>query len=370
MRVLVCGWTGSTNLGDELVFAGLRTLFSDEDRIATVSIAPFRTVADHGVSTIGHRRPARLMAAIRSADLVVFGGGGLVQDETSPWNLPYHLSRPLLAMLADTPWIGLDLGVGPLRSSTARWLAAQLRHAHAITVRDEPSRDLLARMGVPARLAADAAFHLPEALVTGGPQADGLGRDLPGPADIAVSLRPWKPTVGATGRWLPVGWRSAHDEPSWFVPTVAAALDQASRRTGLAVRFVALQTDRDAKLHARVARAMRTPATTVVPTRHTVLRELAAARIVVAMRYHAGIGAILAGRPTVLIGYSPKVDALADSLGDGAAHRAFDRDSLASLDDAIVEQASSTVATAAVINACRRLRDRASVDREVMASVR
>jgi len=38
----------------------------------------------------------------------------------------------------------------------------------------------------------------------------------------------------------------------------------------------------------------------------------------VAMRYHGGMAAVLSGRPAVLVGYSPKVGALAADLGRGA----------------------------------------------------
>ena len=372
MRILVSGWTGSTNLGDELVFTGIRALLTrqvppdEQPRIAAVSIDPSATRADHDVSTIDHRRLDRIAAAARSADLVVFGGGGLIQDETSPWNLPYHLSRPLFAALGRTPWVALDLGVGPLEARGARRLATGLRHAAAVTVRDEPSQALLAEIGVGASLAADAAFHLPvpRAKVEGSvrlPTTDA--------GSLVVSLRPWRGTPIGGERWLPVGWRSGPGEPDWFVTTIAGALDRAVHRTGLSVRFVALQTDRDAQLHERVAAAMDSHTSLVVPTRHTVLGELARARVVVAMRYHAGIGATLAGRPSVLIGYSPKVDALAATLGDGAAHRPFSREAIAGLDEAIVAQVESMTAVDAVTRGRQRLRARTEVDREVLAKL-
>jgi polysaccharide pyruvyl transferase WcaK-like protein len=298
-------------------------------------------------------------------------------------NLPYHLSRPWLAARRGTPWVGLSLGIGPLRTSLGRRLATSvLREARAVTVRDEASAELAASLGVPARLGADAAFHLDvsSASATGGagaaaagsgPLLDGSAGARPrvevesSPDAIVVSLRPWQ---GGGGR-VPVGWRRAIGEPDWFVPTVAAQLERASRRSGLPVRFVALQTDRDHELHGRVAASMRTPTETLVPTRRSVLVELARSRVVVAMRYHAGVGATLAGRPSVLIGYSLKVDALADTLGEGAAHLTFDRDAFEHLGEAILGQLDSSTAGAAVTAAADRLRARSLVDHEVLADV-
>jgi polysaccharide pyruvyl transferase CsaB len=370
MQVLVSGWIGSTNLGDELVFAGVRRLLGDV-RICAISTDPVETTADHGVAAIDHRRVDLIVRAARQADLVVVGGGGLVQDETSPFNLPYHLSRAGFARLGRTPWIGLGLGVGPLTTPLGRHLARTLRSATAVTVRDEPSLELLRSLGVPARLAADAAFHLevPPSLSSrdaGAVEGDaGAGPQVEverSPEAIVVSLRPWS----GGGGWLPVGWRRGSSEPDWFVPTLASALEFASQDSGLPVRFVAMQTDRDRALHRRVAAAMATPAELVVPDRRSVLGELATSRLVVAMRYHAGIGATLAGRPSVLVGYSPKVDALAATLGEGAAHLPFERDALVELPAAIAHQLGSATAGAAVHAGAEQLRRRAQVNAELV----
>ena len=359
MRVLVCGWIGSTNLGDELVFAGVRALLPPRTRVLAVSTDPRATEREHGVRAVDHRRLDLVAAAASRADLVILGGGGLIQDETSPFNLPYHLSRVWAAGRAGTPWIGLALGVGPLTTPLGRRLAVALRSAAAVTVRDEPSRQLLEELGVPSRLAADAAFHLPDGEPAGAPPDPDPEPELD-PA-VVVSLRPWSRGRGL----LPVGWRGI-SEPPWFVPTVAASLDRASRDSGLPVRFVALQTDRDHELHQRVAAMMTAPTQLVRPDRERVLGALAGGRVVVAMRYHAGIGATLAARPSVLIGYSPKVDALAATLGTGTRALPFEEAALAGLDEAVREQLASPVATDAVADAAQRLRERAEVNRQVL----
>jgi polysaccharide pyruvyl transferase WcaK-like protein len=49
-----------------------------------------------------------------------------------------------------------------------------------------------------------------------------------------------------------------------------------------------------------------------------VLDEIAASRVVVAMRYHAAIGAVLAGRPATLLGYDPKLGGIAEAMGPAA----------------------------------------------------
>jgi polysaccharide pyruvyl transferase WcaK-like protein len=84
-----------------------------------------------------------------------------------------------------------------------------------------------------------------------------------------------------------------------------------------------------------VAERMKTTATRSTPTIATVVDEIAAGRVVIAMRYHGGVAAALGGRPCVLVGYSPKVPSLAEDLGPAAAPLAWDRDAIAQLPDVV-----------------------------------
>lgn len=332
MKVLVAGWVGSTNLGDELVFAGTRRLLAGH-QIAVITTDPAATRRVHGVGTVAHDDPAGIVRAVGSADAVVFGGGGIVQDVTSALNLPYHLSRLTIARARRTSFAAVGLGIGGLETPLGRRLVRPgLRGAVGITVRDEPSRQLLADVGVPgAVLAADLAFALdppdapasaeaPAATTTASAEAPARATGAPGaaPSDLrgdhlAVCLRPWS---GRTHERLPAGMRG-DTTPDGHVAALAAALDETAGRTGLGIRFVALQRDRDDDFHRRVADRMTTPTTRCAPDLDGLLAEVGRARAVVSMRYHGGVAGILAGLPTVLVSYALKVDALAAELGEG-----------------------------------------------------
>ncbi len=322
MRVLVAGWVGSTNLGDELVLAGLRRLLDGEGAtLHVLSRDPAATRAAHGVAASRDTDLPTVARAIRSADAVVFGGGGLVQDETSPFNLPYHLSRTWGARAAGVPFAGVGLGAGPLHTALGRRLARTLRAAVGVSVRDEHSATVLRGIGLREVVtAADLALHLPR------PQVE--VEDV-----VTVSLRPW---AGSGGSLLPVSLRRPTEEtPDWFLDGAARALDAVADRTGLRIRLVALQTDRDHEVHQRVASRMRHEAELRIPTLDTVVDEVARGRVVVAMRYHAAISAVLGGRPVVAIGYSPKVTALAGELGDGASLLRWDAGEVTQIPDAV-----------------------------------
>jgi polysaccharide pyruvyl transferase WcaK-like protein len=76
-------------------------------------------------------------------------------------------------------------------------------------------------------------------------------------------------------------------------------------------------------------------ATFSAPDVHGLVDEVAACEVVVAMRYHAGIAALLGGRPAALLGYSPKVSSLAGDVPGGMVAVRWDRGTVETLPDAV-----------------------------------
>lgn len=282
VRVAIAAWIGSPNAGDELVHAGLR-----------------HHLDDLGIESVIHRRVELLMdVARRRVDGLVLGGGGLLQDETSVANVPYHLAPVLTSRVRA---VGVGLGAGPLTTRSARALVrATLGRLAALSVRDAASADLLTGIGVAKPVvAADLALRLPSPAV----EVDDV---------VVAALRPWS---GRRHR-LPVALRrrSASVVDARQADRAARALDAVATGTGLTTRLVVLEPPKDEPLARAVADRMRTDVEVVTPAPLDVPDAVARGRVVVAMRYHAGIAAALGCRPAVLLGYSPKVAALAADL--------------------------------------------------------
>lgn len=323
--ILVAGWIGSTNLGDELVFRSLKGKLQQRAvDVVAISLDPVTTQRDRGARAVGHRDLFGIGRAMRRADAVIFGGGGLLQDATSPFNVPYHLLRPALARATRRPVAGIGLGAGPLTTAVGRaFVRGGLRGVAPITVRDDDSGFVLRRLGLETRTSADLAFGLPV------PPATIADR-------LVVCLRPWSSGRGL----LPVGSRRTNGTPPWFVPAAARSLDGASSALGLPVHFVALQRDRDHALHAEIAAAMRAPATFATPDVAEVVDEISRGAVVVSMRYHGIVAATLAGRPSVAIGFSPKITAIAGELGDACRLVPWSREGIAAIADAALAVAA------------------------------
>ena len=305
-RIAVAGWFGSDNLGDELILHALaEALRARGAEPVAISIDPENTRDIHRIPSIAHRYPAQSIALVRQLREVdaMAVAGGVVQSETSPWNLPFHASRLGAAAMARCPVSAVGLGVGRVAGPLGHALARRsLRRLRRVVVRDHDSARQLQEWGrLDVEVGADPVIGLKTPPVE--------------PADtMGVILRPPNRR----------GLRTARAKASWSVrdevqlERMAAAIDAAAAVTGLTPRLVAFQASRDYQLHREVAERLTAPVESVTPSLSTVLAEVGRCRLVVTMRYHGAIAALLYGRPAVLLDYSPKMASLAAEAGGWA----------------------------------------------------
>jgi len=320
-RVLIAGYYGFGNLGDEAILAAiLRRL-----RAACPDLRVWVTHGGFGppqADPIPWNDPETLVWAVRTSDLVILGGGGLFFDYW-PFNpdsvlsrrsagLSFYATFPLLAALLDRPLVLWGVGVGPLNSEAGRRLTRlSFLQADYASVRDEESAALLTELGVPPdrfTVTADPAFDLEpvpaevaEALLT----AEGIPRDRP---LLAVALR---------------GWNVGVDLEVWTT-AVAAALDEFVRAEAAAVLFVPFQRVEEPlvndtrAIEAVLRRMARLNRTYILRGRYTpaeVAGILGRCGLVLGMRMHSLILGAVAGVGSVALMYDPKVGAAARRLG-------------------------------------------------------
>ena len=305
-RLLVSGYYGFGNAGDEAVLGGLvegfRAAGADVELIV-LSGDPEATESEHGVRAVP-RRLTSVHRWARHSDLLVSGGGGLLQDTTSLWSPLYYLGVMRLARAAGAPVACLGHGIGPLRRSLARFLTRRvLSRVEAITVRDQASYEALRELGVKrdVEVTADLAFLLP---APSREESDAAWRKAGLPEDD-------RPTAAIALRHPPEG------EQARFVPTLTRAISKAVEQLGLRPVLLPMHRGRDEQLAGECARAL--PPGAGVVTQRMWARELLAlvARcdLMIGMRLHAIIFAAICGVPAVAISYHPKVDALMQQLG-------------------------------------------------------
>ncbi|MCE5315309.1 MAG: polysaccharide pyruvyl transferase CsaB [Armatimonadota bacterium] len=295
-KIVISGYYGFGNTGDEAVLAGilatLRQLDIDAD-VIVLSSDPKRTEIEHLGARSAHRYKLGAIRAIHSADLVISGGGSLLQDVTSVRSAQYYLSVLKLAQHFKRPTMIYAQGIGPLNTPSIRRSAAKiLNRVKVITVRDEDSRVLLKSIGVTTpevRVTADPSFMVEPDLAGAGAVLDELG--LSGQELIGVSLRSW---MG--NKWLPAA-----------IDAISAACDE----LGVTPVVIPMQESEDAEVGDALKCGVQMRGVRNV----SVIKGIVAScGVVVGMRLHSLIFAADVGVPVVPIAYDPKVTAFARAI--------------------------------------------------------
>ena len=100
-RIVVSGYYGSKNAGDEAMLAAMLEVLGDLDpklHITVISASPADTSERHGVESISWLGIPSIIKALWHADLLISGGGSLLQNVTSRRSLYYYLAIIFLAV--------------------------------------------------------------------------------------------------------------------------------------------------------------------------------------------------------------------------------------------------------------------------------
>ncbi len=159
MKVLISGYYGYDNLGDEAILSALVSeLRNYSYKVTVLSATPAKTRKLHGTNTT--HRYWGLLPALLNHDALISGGGGLLQDKTSLLSLHYYLGIIKSAKRLGKRVVIYGQSIGPL-SKKGKVMVANTLRGLPVAVRDKTSQDLLASLGVEASLTADSALLLP-----------------------------------------------------------------------------------------------------------------------------------------------------------------------------------------------------------------
>ncbi len=298
MNILLSGYYGFNNIGDEAVLggilAGLRAELPEVTPVV-LSADPAGTTALHGVAAIPRMQFGAVRTALREAALFVSGGGSLLQDVTSTRSLLYYLALLGLAQYEAVRTMICAQGIGPLTRPLSRLLTCRtLNRVAAITVRDSASSELLRDLGVtipPIEVTADPSFLLePE--------------ESPELAEWWASHIPAeRPVLGVALR----SWRAGKSAAQYHA--ISDALAAVAQSTGALLLFIPMQHAADLPVADEIAgwtpaesRVLRLPVTP-----RQMLDVTARCDFLLAMRLHTLIFAVHRGVPALGLSYDPKV---------------------------------------------------------------
>ena len=298
-RVLLSGYYGFGNLGDEalleVMLERMRARFPSA-QLEVLSASPKITASQHRVEAAPRWDWREVRAAIARSDVVVSGGGGLLQNATSTRSLLYYAGILREAIRRHRATMVFAQSIGPLDywgKLIVRQFCSGLDRA---TVRDERSQRLLHELlpATPIERTADPVF-----LYDGAEEGVDLAREGLGPE---------------SGPYAIVSVRKAanlRDASS----VLARIVDRLAQHHEIRVAFLPLGGAADAAASTDVIRRCESsPVLLPECTLRTAASILRGARVVAGMRLHSLVLAARYAVPFLAIAYDPKVSALCDDL--------------------------------------------------------
>ena len=309
-KIVISGYYGFANAGDEaMLTAIIKALRSTEKSVdlTVLSGNPEATAAKHRVSSIYRFNPLEIFKSLYDCELLLSGGGSLLQDVTSKRSLLYYLSIIALGIIWKKKVMLFAQGIGPIHSGILRRLTKLIcSHVDLITVRDQDSLYELRRIGIPAekvQLTADAVLTLPQEDIRQGKE---LLERFHVPQEkmlIAVSVRKWQ------------------DDDSYLLE-LAKAVDALVKRYDAHIVLLPLQYPVDMEACERLQHFMvRKSSSTILATNcdtEQFLSLMGNFNLLIGMRLHALIFAAVMELPFVAVSYDPKIDGFVKDI-DGVS---------------------------------------------------
>ena len=301
----VSGYYGFRNNGDDALLLALTDDIKKEHkdaRMVVFSNRPKETARIYRIDAVHRLNMFKISSVFKKTKALIFGGGSLLQDETSSKSLWYYLSIIKLAKRCGTKIMQFANGFGPINRKHNRKITASVINncVDVITTRDKASQDRMKEIGIvkEIELTADPAMLL------GGVSDRKVTKllskmNIPQEKYITVAVREWK------------------KNSINFNLEVAKALKKFSKENDVNVLFIPMQNPHDLKISYNIKeivgdRAYVLDCAMSIQETIGVIRN---SQLNVAMRLHSIIYSVAQGVRTVALRYDPKIDGFMEYVG-------------------------------------------------------
>lgn len=297
-EILISGYYGFKNSGDDAL---LKAIIADIKRhkespnIVVLSASPSETMEYYKVKAISRLNPVKVLSHMKKADMLISGGGTLIQDRTSTKSLWYYITVIKLALRKKLKVMLYSNGIGPLeKKKNIRVTQRTLDRVDLITLRDEVSYKTLRSIGVTnpnVKVTADPALDLDIADEKRGREILKSEGAPEGAKLLGVSVRRWQ-SLDAD-----------------FEDTIARVCDYAYEKYGYHTVFLPMQPSRDMAILQNIKRRMKNKSS-IIKKRYNVEDMLSIMKcfdLCIGMRLHTLIYAAINAVPLIGLVYDPKI---------------------------------------------------------------
>lgn len=163
-KVCISGYYGFDNFGDELILSILVKNLKQMPNVSGITVfssKPEKTAEKLEVNSVYSFNINSVLKEIKKSDILISGGGSLLQDKTSIKSLMYYLLLIFYAKILRKKVIIFAQGIGPIKCKLMNFITmVLLKHCDLITVRDDNSLNLLQKYNINAIKCSDPVWNI------------------------------------------------------------------------------------------------------------------------------------------------------------------------------------------------------------------
>ena len=306
INLLIAGYHGYGNCGDEATLMAMTTNIKEmakDVNITAISHIPELTKTEYNINSIQRFNAIEVVRAILKSDIILSGGGTLIQNGTSTRSLLYYLSIIKTAKLFNKKVMLYSNGIGPVNGKINRKLVKMVvDNVDLITLREEFSKEDLLDMGVKKPdiyVTADAAFTLKS-----------IDDDVARKFLIKEKIPLDKDIIGVSVRH----WSKAKDGDK-YIKEIAKACDNMVKQ-GKTVLFIPMEQPKDTEISKKVMYEMKQDSYILqqIYKPDEILGIIGQMKLILGMRLHTLLFSASKKVPMIGLVYDPKIEYYLDVL--------------------------------------------------------
>ena len=310
-NVLISGYYGFNNTGDEAMIETMSTLLAKRDcSLIVLSSNPDKTKELYNVRAYNRFKLSEIIKAIKKADLVISGGGTLFQDITSKKSIWYYLGIVKLAQFFHKKIIVAYQGMGPIETKMYRRMTKKTLNQKSVKfvgMRDKQAIDYAKEIGIKEDkivFSSDMIFMMTP------PAKERIDKII---NDNVLNLQEGQKLVGFSVR----EWKDKDRTDA-----LAEAADLIVERYNARIVFFPFHKPKDAEISKIIIHKMKhEDKACLMPNRYLpseILGAMGRMDVNIGVRLHSLIFSAISNVPTIGISYDPKVDGFLDMINSNA----------------------------------------------------
>ena len=319
IKIVIQGASGLKNSGDEAI---LQAILQNIDSGYEITVTSFQVAYSEKIHSGVHfvkMGSRECIKAVKNCDIFILGGGGLIQDETSIYNVMRWMKYLKYCIKKGKKTYLYANSIGPVRYQINRKQVQKwLKKVDVITVRDNISRTLLKNMGIykNVELTADPVFRLQI-----DPKTDIRRFQLPERYAV-ICVRHWYDT----NPLIPVSIctklhlrnKSNTKKYQEYINRIAELTEYLKTKYDLEIVFLPFLQGRDNKVARDIIEQVKSGGQIVIEDEYIKPEEavkiIRNSQYLIGMRLHSIIYAAISKVPVLILSYSSKVKGMAEYL--------------------------------------------------------